>query len=263
MKPASPVSSALSLQDSRKHNTKAEKAGMQQLPRSPSSAEKPVKQSIKEEKSSRSPSAKPVSPTAIQRFASALCSKEDGEDVNESMTVYDLLQILTANGWKLQQPTWTKSWWKHLSVHIAPWCLKSNPVVGIDYFFNCDDMLDYLAAYGHVRAGKSKLKLRENYTSEKYTLDMALTHFANAGKSEVVKLLLIEKGWVEVVSPQRKSPLLIPAIRARDAECISENLSHFVPNVDYFSLGSPAKLLESVLVSCFVKCFVALCVNML
>jgi Cdc6-like AAA superfamily ATPase len=118
-------------------------------------------------------------------------------------------------------------------VYTAPWCpdKPQDRMVGVDFFFNSDDMLDYLAAHGPKRM-KLPGNLRLNYTT--WSIDVALTHFASEGNISVLKLLLQEKGWFEVPKPRLNVTLLVPAWNLPNAEAICKNHRQFVENDDYF-----------------------------
>jgi hypothetical protein len=113
-----------------------------------------------------------------------------------------------ANGWYECNCSWTDKWWQHEKATIAPWCQikeinmrnESNMIPGIDFFWNFDDIANYIKQYGLERHTNS-LKLNCDYSSDEWNVNRRIEELAK--KNDVSRknnfwTLLESTGWKKI-----------------------------------------------------------------
>ena len=113
-----------------------------------------------------------------------------------------LRELLAHAGWECKVlPLAADKWWRHELIYTAPWfdsceANETEPVAGLDFFFELEDIHRYLCLHSNLRASKP-IVLSKDLRSESYSLDLRIHEIAqSADHSQYnLELMLNDSGW--------------------------------------------------------------------
>jgi len=217
----------------------------------PQSIQKPKKVPLEENDSDNL--LKSTSSAELSTLAKQYC-RISPQDIKEKDSLKkQMISIMQpGNGWYELECYWTEEWWKHEKATIAPWSIgnpkqrknEAKMIAGIDFFWDFDDIANYINEYDHVRQNKP-LKLLRDYTSNEWGINRRIEElvktpdiFSKENKKKFWEMLQ-STGWKKI-SPKGKLKKIIASdiiIVPKWSELSNDNFSDYgllEPKIHYF-----------------------------
>lgn len=140
----------------------------------PQSIQKPKKLPFEETDSDNLLKSTSSSAAELSNLAKQYCSMSPNDIKERDSLRGQMTRIMQPeNGWYEWECHWTNEWWKYEKATIAPWSIgnEAEMIAGIDFFWDFDDIANYINEYDHVRQNKSSLKLLHDYTSNEWDIN--------------------------------------------------------------------------------------------